>query len=82
MRLSDRIAVFNKGRIEQCGTGEELYANPASKFVANFIGNSNFLPVRVTASSAEQSSGGTGRHLPPVLILHARRESRRFFFRV
>ena len=57
LRLSDRIAVFNKGRIEQCGTGEELYANPASRFVANFIGNSNFLPVRVTASSAEQSSG-------------------------
>jgi putative spermidine/putrescine transport system ATP-binding protein len=57
LRLSDRIAVFNKGRIEQCGTGEELYANPASKFVANFIGNSNFLPVRVTASDAKQSSG-------------------------
>ncbi|WP_277183980.1 ABC transporter ATP-binding protein [Caballeronia sp. BR00000012568055] len=57
LRLSDRIAVFNKGRIEQCGTGEELYANPASKFVANFIGNSNFLPVRVTASSAQESSG-------------------------
>ena len=57
LRLSDRIAVFNKGRIEQCGTGEELYANPSSKFVANFIGNSNFLPVRVTASNAEQSSG-------------------------
>jgi putative spermidine/putrescine transport system ATP-binding protein len=57
LRLSDRIAVFNKGRIEQCGTGEELYANPASRFVANFIGNSNFLPVRVTASSAQASSG-------------------------
>ncbi|SAK89144.1 ABC transporter ATP-binding protein [Caballeronia pedi] len=57
LRLSDRIAVFNKGRIEQCGTGEELYANPTSKFVANFIGNSNFLPVRVTSSSTEQSSG-------------------------
>ncbi|MDR5759046.1 ABC transporter ATP-binding protein [Caballeronia sp. LZ035] len=57
LRLSDRIAVFNKGRIEQCGTGEELYANPASKFVANFIGNSNFLPVRVTSSGAKESSG-------------------------
>ncbi|WP_027797387.1 ABC transporter ATP-binding protein [Paraburkholderia acidipaludis] len=56
LRLSDRIAVFNKGCIEQCGTGEELYANPASRFVANFIGNSNFLPVRITARSAAQSS--------------------------
>ncbi|VWB84882.1 ABC transporter ATP-binding protein [Burkholderia lata] len=56
LRLSDRIAVFNKGCIEQCGTGEELYANPASRFVANFIGNSNFLPVRVTSGGAAQSS--------------------------
>jgi putative spermidine/putrescine transport system ATP-binding protein len=48
LRLSDRIAVFNKGRIEQVGTGEELYSNPASRFVASFIGNSNFLPVKVT----------------------------------
>jgi putative spermidine/putrescine transport system ATP-binding protein len=51
LRLSDRIAVFNKGRIEQVGTGEELYANPSSRFVASFIGNSNFLPVRVTSQS-------------------------------
>lgn len=50
LRLSDRIAVFNNGRIEQVGTGEELYANPASRFVASFIGNSNFLPVRVTSN--------------------------------
>ncbi|MBC8751258.1 putative spermidine/putrescine transport system ATP-binding protein [Paraburkholderia sp. WC7.3g] len=56
LRLSDRIAVFNKGCIEQCGTGEELYENPASRFVANFIGNSNFLPVRITARDAAQSS--------------------------
>lgn len=56
LRLSDRIAVFNKGCIEQCGTGEELYANPASRFVANFIGNSNFLPVRITGRAAEQAS--------------------------
>ncbi|MGY6156220.1 polyamine ABC transporter ATP-binding protein [Paraburkholderia sp. SG903] len=55
LRLSDRIAVFNKGRIEQCGTGEELYANPSSRFVANFIGNSNFLPVRMTAGGAAQA---------------------------
>jgi putative spermidine/putrescine transport system ATP-binding protein len=47
LRLSDRIAVFNKGRIEQVGTGEELYASPKSRFVAGFIGNSNFLPITV-----------------------------------
>ncbi|MBN3758224.1 ABC transporter ATP-binding protein [Paraburkholderia sp. Tr-20389] len=57
LRLSDRIAVFNKGRIEQVGTGEELYSNPASRFVASFIGNSNFLPVRVTAHSDGRMNG-------------------------
>jgi putative spermidine/putrescine transport system ATP-binding protein len=57
LRLSDRIAVFNKGRIEQVGTGEELYSNPASRFVASFIGNSNFLPVRVTSHSDGRMNG-------------------------
>lgn len=57
LRLSDRIAVFNKGAIEQVGTGEELYANPTSRFVASFIGNSNFLPVRVTANANGGMSG-------------------------
>ncbi|MCG5072516.1 ABC transporter ATP-binding protein [Paraburkholderia tagetis] len=57
LRLSDRIAVFNKGCIEQVGTGEELYANPASRFVASFIGNSNFLPVKVTKNSDGRMNG-------------------------
>lgn len=43
LRLSDRIAIFNKGKIEQVGTGPELYANPATHFVADFIGDSAFL---------------------------------------
>ncbi len=44
LRLSDRIAVFNHGRIEQIACGIDLYANPTNKFVAGFVGNSNFLP--------------------------------------
>lgn len=48
LRLSDRIAVFNHGRIEQIAQGDELYVNPANKFVAGFVGNSNFLPAVVT----------------------------------
>ncbi|MDX8520458.1 ABC transporter ATP-binding protein [Mesorhizobium dulcispinae] len=44
LHLSDRIALFKEGRIEQVGTGEDLYLRPASEFVAGFIGNSNFLP--------------------------------------
>ena len=41
--MSDRIAIFNKGRIEQLGSGEDLYDRPASLFVADFIGESNIL---------------------------------------
>ncbi|UOQ59845.1 ABC transporter ATP-binding protein [Leucobacter rhizosphaerae] len=41
LTLSDRIAVFNEGRIEQVGTPEELYERPATLFVARFIGESN-----------------------------------------
>jgi ABC-type Fe3+/spermidine/putrescine transport system ATPase subunit len=41
LTLSDRIAVFNNGRIEQLGTPAELYERPASRFVADFVGTSN-----------------------------------------
>lgn len=43
MAISDRIAVMRKGRILQVGTPTELYMNPEHLFVANFIGESNFL---------------------------------------
>lgn len=43
LHLSDRIALFKDGRIEQTGSGEDLYLRPATDFVAGFIGNSNFL---------------------------------------
>jgi putative spermidine/putrescine transport system ATP-binding protein len=45
--MSDRIAVFNKGRIEQIGTPSELYDRPQTRFVADFIGESNFIESRV-----------------------------------
>jgi len=41
LTLSDRIAVFNAGRIEQLGTPAELYEQPVSRFVADFVGTSN-----------------------------------------
>ena len=41
LTLSDRIAVFNEGRIEQLGTPQEIYEKPASPFVAQFVGTSN-----------------------------------------
>ncbi|MDQ6818166.1 MAG: ABC transporter ATP-binding protein [Actinomycetota bacterium] len=45
MAMADRIAVMNAGRIEQVGTPREIYHHPASRFVADFIGESNFIPV-------------------------------------
>ncbi|EPX83694.1 ABC-type spermidine/putrescine transport system, ATPase component [Rubellimicrobium thermophilum DSM 16684] len=49
LRLSDRIAIFNAGRIEQVGTGAELYTSPATHFVADFIGDSSFLDGTIAA---------------------------------
>jgi len=49
MTLADRVVVMNQGRIEQVGPPQELYHNPATRFVAGFIGSPsmNFLPVHV-----------------------------------
>ncbi len=43
LTMSDRIAVFNEGRIEQIGTPLEVYEHPATMFVAGFVGTSNLL---------------------------------------
>jgi spermidine/putrescine transport system ATP-binding protein len=43
LTMSDRIAVMNEGRIEQCGTPEDIYEHPASRFVASFMGTSNLM---------------------------------------
>jgi len=43
LRLSDRIALFNQGRIEQVGTPEMLYQQPKTAFVAGFIGDNNLI---------------------------------------
>jgi putative spermidine/putrescine transport system ATP-binding protein len=42
--IGDRIALLNQGRLEQLGTAEDLYENPASRFVASFIGRSMAIP--------------------------------------
>jgi putative spermidine/putrescine transport system ATP-binding protein len=43
LTMSDRVAVFNRGRIEQVGTPTEIYERPATAFVAGFVGTSNLL---------------------------------------
>jgi spermidine/putrescine ABC transporter ATP-binding subunit len=45
--MADRLAVMRAGRLEQVGTTEEVYHDPASRFVAGFLGESNFIPARV-----------------------------------
>jgi len=56
LTMSDRIAVFNSGRIEQVATPIELYERPATAFVAGFVGTSNLLEGAV----AEQVIGERG----------------------
>ena len=46
LTLSDRLAVFNGGRIEQVGSPAEVYENPATAFVAGFVGTSNLITGR------------------------------------
>ncbi|TAM70522.1 MAG: ABC transporter ATP-binding protein [Microbacteriaceae bacterium] len=50
LTLSDRIAVFNAGRIEQLGTPSDLYERPASRFVADFVGTSNLFDAELSAA--------------------------------
>jgi len=50
MSMADRIVVLKDGFIEQIGTPSEIYSNPASPFVANFIGSMSFVPVTACAN--------------------------------
>ncbi|MGW9026453.1 ABC transporter ATP-binding protein [Streptomyces sp. NPDC055722] len=49
--MSNRIAVMNQGRIEQIGKPREIYTKPATRFVAEFIGTSNFIEAKVVSVS-------------------------------
>jgi putative spermidine/putrescine transport system ATP-binding protein len=57
LTMSDRLAVFNRGRIEQVGPPAELYERPATAFVAGFVGTSNLL--RGAVAEALVGSDGT-----------------------
>jgi len=43
LTMSDRIAVFNRGKVEQIGTPQEMYEHPTTQFVAGFLGTTNLL---------------------------------------
>lgn len=65
LALSNRIAVFCQGNLEQVGTPEEVFEHPSTKFVARFIGQTNLLPGIVTSrtDSACLISLGGGSNL-------------------
>ena len=59
MVISDRIAVLEKGRIMQLGSPSEVYSKPANKFVAGFMGTTNFIYCRVTTVAGDDVAVAT-----------------------
>ncbi|KFI28411.1 spermidine/putrescine ABC transporter ATP-binding protein [Haematobacter massiliensis] len=54
--MSDRIAVLGSGEVQQLGTPTQIYEEPVSRFVADFVGETNFLPVEVLETSSRQAT--------------------------
>jgi spermidine/putrescine transport system ATP-binding protein len=68
LSLGDRIAVFTDGRPAQVGTAEEIYERPVNRFVADFIGESNFLPAQASGTQARLAGGEPVRLAEPVPV--------------
>jgi spermidine/putrescine transport system ATP-binding protein len=64
LTMSDRIAVMNRGRVEQVAPPEEVYDRPATTFVAGFIGVSNLMPATVTGGHEVKLDQGQTIHTP------------------
>ena len=82
LAMADRIAVMREGAIVQLGSGAEIYRNPATRYVADFIGEANLITCRVDASGAVQitpngpgSPYRTPAHGPRQVSLMVRPES-------
>ena len=58
LSISDFVAVMRQGRVEQLGTPEEIYTQPASRFVAEFVTQANFLPARRVKSGIWETEIG------------------------
>lgn len=63
LSMASRVAVMKDGRIEQVGTPAEIYQQPESAFVADFIGTTNLVPAQVAAAGAEGILCRIGRSL-------------------
>ena len=86
MSMADRIAVMHAGRIEQLASPAELYERPATRFVADFLGKSNFIRGRVVALDADrliyevgggryvQASAGAARQVGDEIVVALRPE--------
>ena len=57
MAMADRIVLMNEGRIEQVGTGPQLYMQPRTRFAAEFIGEANFFDFRRSGGAIELNGG-------------------------
>ncbi|NDZ18341.1 spermidine/putrescine ABC transporter ATP-binding protein [Variovorax sp. WS11] len=70
LNLSDKVCLMNQGRIEQLGTPSELYFDPANRFVADFVGESNILAGTLLEAGVLKTKAGTllrvqSRHAHP-----------------
>jgi spermidine/putrescine transport system ATP-binding protein len=63
LTMSDRIAVMNRGRVEQVGDPEDVYERPATTFVAGFIGVSNLMPAVVAGRDEVRLEHGPAVHV-------------------
>ena len=64
LTMSDRIAVMNRGRVEQVADPEEVYERPATTFVAGFIGVSNLMPAMVATAGGVRLDNGPTVQVP------------------
>lgn len=55
MSISDRIIIMSRGKVEQIGSPREIYYHPNSRFVADFIGEANFLDCQVLETSGDEA---------------------------
>ena len=64
LALADRVAVMHRGRLEQIDTPEAVYGQPASRFVAEFVTQANFLPARPSPQGWQTEVGCFGVEAP------------------
>jgi spermidine/putrescine transport system ATP-binding protein len=69
MTMSDRIAVLHAGRIEQVGNGAEIYRRPRTRFVAEFIGDANLVPVGLDDAGRTRILSGGSRAMIGTAVL-------------